>query len=156
MFNTNLKMFFNGQDIQTSKNVLISAHVNHVNVINLERNNIHNRENAEYKVKYIDNIIDITDKNGNEYNIAIDIYNNNNFTFTKGQSLSLLRPIKGYLKMDICLSKMLLSKIKKINIYDKNGQIIVSGITKNGLLTGTVLDENGIENNYKHGVLIEK
>lgn len=156
MFNSNLKMFFNGQDIQTSKNVLISAHVNHVNVINLERNNIINRENAEYKVKYIDNIIDITDNNGNEYKIAIDIYNNNNFTFTKGQSLSLLRPIKGYLKIDVCLSKMLLNKIKKINIYDKNGQIIISGITTNGLLTGTVLDENGIVNNYKNGVLIEK
>jgi hypothetical protein len=146
--------YLNAHTQNDQKKVIVYITVNHEDILIHE--NIENRENAEYQTKRINKVNSIFDKNGNFYNTAINIYSDDNYIFNIGQRIISNTPINIYINYNTCISKLLLNKVKKINIYNKNGATLMTGLIKNGIFTGISYGNNSEEYHYTDGVLINK
>lgn len=110
------------------------------------------QQTAECTTSVVEQVCDIFNKNDVHYQKAIDIYGNEDFTFLLGESLKLDKPIKIYLNLNVCISKTVLNKIKIIVNYNEKGELLMNGISTNGLFTGKTFDEHGKITLFKNGI----
>jgi len=151
-----LRQFFVNAHTHTSfKKVIVCVSVKFSDIINSHADTIVNRENAEYLTNNIYNVNNIINKNGKIYNNAINIFTDESYIFTLGKELRVKSPIHMYFNYNVCVSKQLENRIRKINIVNKNGEEIMTGISQSGLFTGIYLDEHGSYANYKKGICID-
>lgn len=149
---TNFTNFYlNAHTKNDTKKVVVCVSIDNIHVI--MPTDIANREFAEYQTYKIHKVNAIFDKNGKSYNSAIDIYSNEPYSFNLGQSVISNEPIKIYMNYNTCVSKQVENRIKKLVIYDKNGNIIMDGMTINGVFTGKMYDQAQLYN-YSYGKLV--
>jgi hypothetical protein len=149
------KLFFtNAYSLTSKKKVLVHVLVNEKNII--KPSHLINYENATFLTNYIRNVIKIVDNNGNYYNLAEDIYSNERCMFRINKSLHTVKFINIFANEKVCISKQLENIIKKVTIYNKNGYLLMDGISKNGIFSGRKFDpdNNEIYEVYKDGILI--
>lgn len=87
-------------------------------------------------------IINIIDKKMNEYNSAVNSYDNNCHIFKKMEHLSFEIPLRFYTNIKNTFNIHKSHKINKIIEYNELGKIIFNGYSINGLFSGKTNTEN--------------
>jgi hypothetical protein len=146
--------FTNAHTLNKFKKVVVTMTVKISDIINLNNDEIINRENAEYSTMNIMNISHIENKNGKQYSNAVNIFSNETYMFKLGNAINCVCPIKIYMNYNVCISKQSENYIRKINQFSKNGEEIMTGISINHIFTGRTIDKYGLITYYKNGILI--
>jgi hypothetical protein len=113
-----------------------------------------NPQKAECATSVVERVCDIFTKNDVHYEKAVDIYENDDFTYFVGESLKLDKPIKIYFNLNVCISKNLVNKIKPIAKYNAKGELQMNGICTNGLFTGKTFNDDGKTIYIKNGIVV--
>ncbi len=113
------------------------------------------QQKAECTTRVVELVCDIFTKNDVHYEKAVDIYDNDDFTYLVGESLKLDKPIKIYFNLNVCISKNLVNKIKPIAKYNEKGELLMNGICTNGLFTGKTFDDDGKTIYIKNGIVVD-
>jgi hypothetical protein len=144
--------FFIGHALPNYKKVIIKCLIDQDDILDLNRNEIINFNNATFHSHSIFKILNIQDKKGNNYLNAVNIYNNDDIIFTLNNSITSKISIKFNINKAI-LDYYSKDKIKKIQKFDYNGQLILDGLYIDGIFNGLKI-ENDIHYKYKDGILI--
>lgn len=149
-------LYFIANAIPSLKNVVVEALVSKSTIADLNRPTIVNKNYATFHANEILKTISITDRKGNTYKTATDIYSDDTNTdssiFTVGLSNRFDRPIRCYLNFNTAVSNFINNKPKRYIKYNDEGEITHDGLIFNGLFTGTIRENEKSIIKYKNGV----
>ena len=154
-------LYFVANSIPIFKNVVVEALVLKSSIIDWNRASIVDRNFATFHTTEILKTISITDKKGNMYDIATDIYTDDiddiddtgeSSVFKVGQSTHFKLPVNCYLTRDTAISHFIYNKPQKYITYNDDGYVVRDGLIFNGLFTGTIKSNTTTIVKYKDGI----
>lgn len=149
-------LYFIANAIPSLKNVVVEALVSKSTITDLNRTTIADKNCATFHANEILKIISITDRKGNTYKTATDIYSDDTNTdssiFTVGLSNRFDKPVRCYLNLDTAVSNFIYNKPKRYIKYNDEGEITHDGLICNGLFTGTIRENEKSIIKYKNGI----
>ena len=144
--------YFTAHSIPNYTNVIIECLIEKTNIYDLNRKEIINHNKATYSTNNIYKILTIKDKKGVNYTNAVNIFENDNIIFSIDNSIETKNTIEFYIDKSMA-TFLNNNKIKKIEKFDYNGNLILNGLYIDGIFNGIKI-QNGIKYNYKDGLLI--
>jgi hypothetical protein len=157
-------LYFIANAIPNLKNVVVEALVVKSSILDWNRASIIDRNFATFHTTEILKTISITDKKGNTYDTAMDIYTDDmchdtchttceSSVFKVGKSNNFKLRVKCYLTRDTAISHFIFNKPQKCITYNDDGDILRNGLLWDGLFTGTI-KENTTKSivKYKDGI----
>jgi hypothetical protein len=146
--------YFLAHSIFNYTNVIISCLIEKKNIYNLDRNNITNKLKAEYSTNHIFKILTIQDNKMNNYENAVNIFENDDTIFKiDAENIYLKNMLTFYIDKSVAKFLNINCKVKKIQKYDKDGTLIQDGVYIDGIFNGYKI-ENGIKLEYKEGFVV--
>jgi hypothetical protein len=149
-------LYFVANAIPSFKNVVVEALVLKSSIPDWNRSSIIDINFATFHATEIIKTIAITNKKGNNYDTATDIYTDDegeSIVFKVGQSIHFKSPVKCYLMRDVAVSYFIGNKPQRCITYNDDGDILRNGLIFNDLFTGTI-QENTTKSivRYKDGI----
>jgi hypothetical protein len=147
--------YISSYSIPKYKNVIVTCLVDENIIIDLNRQDIIDKVKSTYTTKNIFKIISIQDKKMNNYENAINIFeNDNNIIFNINDNNIISKNIiKFYVDKSLATFINLNYKVKKTQLYDINGHLFMDGVYIDGIFNGYKII-NGIKLEYKDGFII--
>jgi hypothetical protein len=148
-------LYFIANSIPSLKNVVVEALVPKSAIFDWNRLTIIDRNLATFHTTEIIKTMSITDIKWNNYDTAIDIYNDDteeSCLFKIGLSNHFKLPVNCYLTRDAAISHFIYNKPQKYITYNDDGDVVRDGLIFNGLFTGTIKLNTTTIVKYKDGI----